>query len=378
MAISLRAKNSNLTAGAKYSYLSTNYASGVGVSTGLVVTNSNGLVAGDYILLGNFGNEISEIVQIDSVASATHTLTLKTNTKFAHPESTKVTVLKYNQVLFYQTALAVFDAAENPLPTGAAAAVAVQADSLYTILQDSDNTLGYGWFKFENATNSKKTGSSNAIPYLNFANKSVKKVLDSFYSLLNNKEQKLISNTDALNFLNEAYAIVVSELNLVNDNYNVPADEDFSIVASTAEYDLPDDFSKVISLYSGSKNVEIPYIKISDLADWNSVTSNEVRYSLRNDKLIITPTPTESITYSLKYKKESDIITSFYSNIDLPDHGEYLLINFMMSRSAIKLNSGKEGMFLELFQNDLQRLKISSHKRSNENDSWGLDPFSNI
>lgn len=372
MALTLRAKNSNLTEGTKYSFLMTNYASGVST---IIVTNSNGFSADDYLLLGSFGNETSEVVQIDTggVNAATHTLTLKVATKFAHAESTRVTILKYNQVKYYQTVLAVFSNSENYLGVEN-----IQADSLFTLYQDSVNSSGFGWFCFYNSTNTKITTNSNAIPYLSFANQSIKKVLDSFYSLLNSKEQKLISNTDALNYLNESYAIVVSELNLVNDNYNVPTDEDFSIVSGTSEYDLPDDFSKVISIYNGNEKVSVPFIALSEVAAWDSETSNEVRYSLRNDKLVITPEPTDSITYSMKYKKKSDILTSFYSNIDLPDHGEYLLIDFMMSRAAIKLQNGKELMFLNLFKENIQRLKISSHKRSNNQDDFGLNEFANI
>ena len=370
MAISLRAKNSNLTEGQKYSYLNSNTASGVGT---LTVTNSDGFSANDFLLIGNFGNETSEIVQIDSVNSATHVLTLKANILFAHSESTKIIICSYDKIKYYWTAVATFDS-DNLLDT-----IDVQADSLFTVYKDSDHSTGFGFFKFFYSTAPTKISSaSNVIPYSSFANQSVKKVLDSFYSLLNSKERKLISDTDSLNFLNEACAIVTSELNLVNDNYNVPADEDFSIVSGTSEYDLPDDFSKVIFLYNGSDRVEVPFIALADIPLWNSVTSNEVRYSLRNDKLVITPEPAEAIVYTLKYKKKSDIISSYYSNIDLPDHGEYILLNFLMYRSSQKLGNGQDQKYYSSFKEDLQRLKISSHKRSNENSSWGINEFANI
>jgi len=367
--LTIRASNKNLTTGTKYSYLNSNTASGV---TDIVVSNIVGFSDDDFLLLGEWGSETSELVQIDSRNTNTHTITLKAATKFAHPESTKVVIVSYDKVKFYWTATDTFNS-DILLET-----VDVQADSLFTIYQDSDHSSGFGFFKFYNSANAKITSESNAIPYNSFANQSVKKVLDSFYSILNSKEKKLISDTDALNYLNEAYAIVVSELNLVNDNYNVPADKDYSIVGGTSEYDLPDDFSKVISLYNGSDRVEVPFIALSDVPLWNSVTSNEVRYSLRNDKLVITPEPTTSTTYTLKYKKKSDIVSSYYSNIDLPDHGEYLLLDYMMFRSSQKLTNGKEQMFLGLFKENIQRLKISSHKRSNENSSWNIKSEANI
>lgn len=368
--INLRAKNNDLTAGKKYSYLNTNYASGVNE---VVVSNSDGFENDQYVLIGEWGNETSEIMKITGVTAATHTISFAAETtKFSHSESTRITIISYNQIKYYWTALATFDS-DNLLDT-----IDVQADSLHTIFGDSNHSTGFGFFKFYNSTNSKISAASNAIPYTSFANQSIKKVLDSFYSLLNSKEQKLISNTDALNYLNEAYAIIVSELNLVNENYNVPADEDFSIVSGISEYALPDDFSKVISLYNGTNKISIPFISLDEVAAWNNEASNTVRYSLRNNYLVITPEPTENITYSMKFKKKSDILSSFYENIDLPDHGEYLLINFMMHRASIKMQNGQAGMFLKLFQNDIQRLKISSHKRSNNNDDWSIADSANI
>lgn len=371
MAITLRAKNKDLTESQKYSYLNSNYASGVDE---VVIVNSDGFAADQYVLLGNFGSETSEIMKITGVTAATHTISFAAETtKFSHSESTRITILPYNQIKFYQTAAAVFSDSENYLGV-----VDIQADALYTIYQDSVNSSGFGWFKFYNETNLKISTNSNAIPYDSFTNQSIKKVLSSFYSLINGKDRKLISDTDALNYLNEAYAIVISELNLVNSNFAVPADEDISIVSGTKEYDLPDDFSNVISLYNGTDNEEIPFIKLSKVAKWESETSNEVRYYLRGSVLGIVPEPTEAIIYTLKYQKKSDILDSYYSNIDLPDHGEYLLINFMLSRAAIKLQNGQEGMYLELFQNDIQRLKLVSHKRSNSLDAFEIDGYANI
>ena len=275
MAITLRAKNSDLIAAQKYSYLQNNYSSGI---TEVIVTNSAGFTVGDYVLLGSFGSETAEIMKITSITTATHTISFAAETtSFSHPESTKVTIIPYNQIKYYWTATTTFDS-DNLLDT-----IDVQADSLFTIYKDSARSVGFGFLKFYNSTNLKISTQSNAIPYGSFANQSIKKVLDSFFSLLNGKDRKLISNTDAFNYLNEAYAIVISELNLVNSNYNVPEDNDFSIVSEAAEYDLPDDFSKVISLYNGTDNVEIPFIKLSKVASWNSESSNEVRYSHRNN-----------------------------------------------------------------------------------------------
>ena len=113
----------------------------------MLVANSADFAADDYVLLGEFGAENAEIVQVQSVTAATHTLTFTTATKFAHPESTRATILPYNQVRFYQTATATFSAT-GPL-TGYTDVTASDIFSRYT---DTTNSTRFGWFLFYNST----------------------------------------------------------------------------------------------------------------------------------------------------------------------------------------------------------------------------------
>lgn len=80
-----------------FSYLANNYNSDVGT---LVVTNIASFAADDPVLIGQFGSETAEIAYISSVNTDTNTLTLENNTKFAHPESTRVSKLRYSMVEF--------------------------------------------------------------------------------------------------------------------------------------------------------------------------------------------------------------------------------------------------------------------------------------
>src|ERR1035437_5994145 len=98
--ITLRADNRKLLQGAKYSFLVDNY--GWGVQT-FGVTNVADFVANDFILLGNFGSENTEILQINSIDPNLHTLTVFSFLKLPHSESTKVTIIPYDKVRFFHT-----------------------------------------------------------------------------------------------------------------------------------------------------------------------------------------------------------------------------------------------------------------------------------
>ena len=366
----LRADNRDLLSGSKSSYLNANYLSG---KSSVVITNSDGFAANDYVLLGNFGSETTEIVQVSAVTTATHTLDLTSATKFAHSESTKVTIIKYNQVRFFHTTTTTY-ATTDPV-TGY---IDIQPDDFYTKTYDTTNTTGYGWFIFYNSTTLRYTANSNAIPYGGFEGGMVKTILDSFFSLLNNKELKLITNADAFEWLNEGYAIVQNELNLINKEYTVSDETDVTIVSGTKEYDLDDTFSDLISLYNGTDDKYIEKIDLEDVPDWDSSTANTPRFYLRGNKIGFSPTPSASATYTMRFTAKTARLTSYYDSIDFPDNNFYCLKDFMLFRAAPKLNKGDGMYYYKLFIDAINRMKVTAIKRDSDLDSWGIDAAANI
>jgi hypothetical protein len=365
----LTADNRTLTDGQRYSYTDDNYLSRV---SSILISNSAGFAADQFVLLGEFGSECTEIAKVQSVNSATHALTLTANTKFSHPESTKVTILPYDQVKFYWTATATFDTS-SPLSTED-----VQADDWFTRYTDTSNSVGFGWFVFYNSETSEATGASNAIPYGNFSRDTVQKVLDSFYSLLNSNDLKLVSHDDAMSWLNEAYAIARSELNLVNSEYATSVEQTLSAVSGTKEYALPSDFSNMISLYSGTDRLNIGYIQLLNVPEWDAVSSNTTRYYLRGGYIGLSPTPSADATYTYRYQAATSELSSLYDSIDLPDNAAYAIKDYMMFRACQKLMRPEAQSFFEVFQVGLNRMKIASHKRDNNLDSWGISRNANV
>lgn len=363
MGVLLRADNRTLLEGQKWSYTDANYLSGV---SAVLVTNSDGFAANDYVLIGEFGNENAELIKVSTVTAATHTLNLTSATRFAHAESTKVTRMPYNQVRFYRTATATFDALSLLTTTD------VQADDIYTRHSDTANSTGFGWFRFYNETTGSMTGESNAIPYANFTRDNVKSVIDSFRSLLNEGENDLVTDTDELHWLNEGYSIACNELNMVNQEYKASDEYDIAATSGTKEYSLPSDFSNVISLYDGTDDVNVNFIAIDDIPDWDSVEGNTPKYYLRGSYIGFSPTPSEDNTYTMRYQTKSTELNSYYDTIELPDNAVYCLKDFMMFRASQKLHRPNPQAYYELFTVGLNRMKVHSVKRHNNPDSWGI------
>lgn len=372
--IVLKASNKSAVDQGNITYTAANYTSATATLTLKNVTN---ITADDYLLLGEIGSETTEIVQAGTVTAApTNTVAIKGGgtTKFAHSESTRVSVVKYNQVRFFWTAAATFDTS-NALTGYQDLAV----DDFYSRYYDTVNSTGFGWFIFYNSTTNISSAASNAIPYADFGENSVKKIIDTFYSMMNNKEISLITHADAMSYLNEAYAIATNELNLINIQYNVPATWTLTFVAGTAEYALPANFGHMLGI--GDQNQK----PISNMNAKEVITSQLVTtdtwYYIRGNYIGFYPTPTSnnvSTTANITYTTISTRLTSLYDNCVLPLNNYYFLLDYMMYRACPKLGRPDETARLAAFQSGINRMKITALKQDARLDSWGIDDCANV
>lgn len=366
----LKADNRSLLENAKFSYLSTNYASGV---SSVVLLNATGFAADQYVLIGNFGSPSAEILKIAAVT--TNTLTFKdesdvaANTTRAHAESSRVTILSYNQVKFYHTATATY--ATTDLLTTAD----INPLDFFTTYEDNTNSTGYGWFVFYNQETTELSSNSNAIPYSGFGITTVKTVMDDFFSLLNNKELSLISVTDALAWLNEGYSIIRNDLNLIETGYSVSDEISLSIVSGTAEYDLEDDFSDLVYIRADSTTDDgrkIYPIRYSEMPSYLEDGETTLRYYLRGKKIGFVPTPDEATTLKYRYKALTTTLDSYDDLIDLPDNGHYAVKDFMLFRAYQKLTNPNSSVYHNNFKEYLNRIKTVSITRDSHPDSFTI------
>lgn len=380
--IILECDNRPLLNGAKYTYLSDNIASGVTSLTVLNATDSD-FAANAYLLLGQFGSEDAEIVQAFSVNSSTGVIVTTTATKFSHPESARVTVLPYNQVVFYHTSTSTFDidsALELTVP-----AIAIQPSDWFTTYSDEVRSTGYGWYTFHNQATDVYSQESNGIPYAGFESDTTENIISDFYSMLGNKEQKLVTREDALSWASEGYGILKKKLNLTNTEYSGSAVSTFTIVSGTIEYDLPSDFDHLVSLVKGANTSDpgisggktpIEYISLKDAYGYNG---SEVRYYIRGTKIGFLPTPSANATYHYIYQKKAARLNLNTDEVELPSGGEYVIKDWMLYRAYKKFqNAAESKSSFEAFTNGLNEMIVASVKRDANLDTWSIDPTCNV
>lgn len=379
--IILRADNRVLTANAKVAYFVTNSASGAASAD---LTNVEPFIVTTPVLLGEIGKTDAEILKVRVITDETISFGAIIDnsaavTNFAHPESTKVSALQYDQIRFYWTAALGTIADEDPTfdeTTPLTDWTAFDPTSNYSTYVDTAHSTGFGWFKYRNASTLEESQESNPIPYVGFSLNTAQQVFADFDSLLNTNELKLVSINDKFSWLNEAIAMVKLRLNLTNEEYTVSSPQTISVVSGTFEYLLPDDFSDLVEITT-EDGVALEFQPVSGRLAYEGSGPSVTKYYLRGRYLGITPIPTESTTYYCTYRAKTTRITSISTIIDLPDDAFYSLKDHMMYRAYSKFNNPLSAVYYQTFKNSLDLFVQASVKRNANLDCFGMSPECN-
>jgi len=130
--------------------------------TVLSCDNADKYSADDYLMLGYLGNDISEMKQIDSVASDLKSITLTSGTKHAHAKGTLITKMLFNQRKFYR---ATSESGTYTHLSGEGSPIDIEVDDpAGTLLEDTTGT-STSWYKSThfNSTTSVETALTDAI-----------------------------------------------------------------------------------------------------------------------------------------------------------------------------------------------------------------------
>ena len=175
--------------------IKTDYVSG----TSLVVFNTSGLAANDYLVLGLPGTDQVEIVQIESVTNIT-TIVLKATGSFGHASGTTVTQIPYNKFRIYRSVSGV--GGTYTLLVEAS----IQIDQEKNIYRDVTSVSPYSYkYCFYNATTTLESPHSDEIAFGGYPDWSLKALQDGILSDFGDKTERLVSRDDIKRYLNYFY-----------------------------------------------------------------------------------------------------------------------------------------------------------------------------
>jgi len=379
--LTLRADNRVLTNGSKFSYLIDNYQAAVSDAE---VANIEPFSVASPILIGEMGQANTEILKVLSISGTTISFgtaqNAATTTFYPHSESTRVTVLQFDQIRFFWTAATGTIADENPTFSDSDPLTdwtTLDPSSFYSTYSDPDHSTGFGWFMYRNALTGETSQESNPIPYVGFNLNTAQQVFLDFESSLNTNELKLITMNDKFSWLNEGLAVIKNKLNLTNVEYTVSSPQTLTTVSGQSEYILPDDFSEIVEIVDGS-GYPIDFTPVSQTMTRNGLNPTSTNYYLRGRYLGLTPTPgSTGTTYSYTYRAKASRVTSLSTYIDLPDNAFYSIKDWMMYRACLKFNNPLATAYYQSFKNSTDLYIQAAVKRNANLDTWDISPHAN-
>lgn len=166
----LKAFNKSLIEDRERTYLTAAVASG---ATALTVADtdlapdalsSNTWANNDYVLIGNFGEETCEIMQMSAAVTSATSLSVDRSgeaggTRFAHPIGTPIYRINFNRVEFNR------NTTDSTSGVTVLTTIPLQTDDLYTRYEDTTNTTGYGFVRFNNQTSGAFSSYSDGVNY---------------------------------------------------------------------------------------------------------------------------------------------------------------------------------------------------------------------
>jgi hypothetical protein len=233
MLIKTKIAFTNLTIDRVETYLTANVA--IGSST-LTVQNIAGFAINQILIIGNLGNDGSEIIKTHTATAPTgSTITLASNTLFAHNTSTTITVINYDIVeISSAPTIAGTKTVLSTIPI-----VAYNTDTNY---EDTSGNVGYRFVRYNNSITSTFSAYSDAIPVSGYDVSSARTIIDKALGRINKKTSEVLSDQFAFDCINDCQEEVLREMKrwsfmVVNDyslgslsqgswNVSLPADID--------------------------------------------------------------------------------------------------------------------------------------------------------
>jgi hypothetical protein len=168
--------NSNIIKSKKKSYLA---ESASATDTTIEVESIVGFSTDQLLLIGEIGNEKSEIVQTHATTSPSgSTITLASGLTFAHSQSSSVYIISWDQVEISWASTE--SGSKETLDT-----IDLQSDDKETKYSDTSKSSGYYFFRFKNSVDTTYSSYSDGVPYADYDRNTVAKIIE--YALKRNK-----------------------------------------------------------------------------------------------------------------------------------------------------------------------------------------------
>jgi len=229
----------------------------------LTVYSIAGFAINNVLLIGEFGQEGTEIIKTHgSTAPTGSTVTLVTTLSKSHPKDTKVYIIPYDKVQFYHA----------DTTTGTKTLIStsdVNEESTETRYTDTTYTSGYFFSRFYNSIDAGYSDYSDPIPYGGFDSNTVGSIIEVAMSETKKEFTDTLTYDSLVDEINACLRYVRGKLkrwsNVQEFNYELDA----ALVEDDYTWTLPTDY------YDKNSNRSCLRVWITDKSDLTYVDKRE-------------------------------------------------------------------------------------------------------
>lgn len=301
------ARNHELTKNREKTYLT---AAANNTATVLTVkgVDTNAWADDDYIIVGEIGQNNAEIMQINgAVADGTSLMIDRSGAggglRYDHAISEPVYRIDFNRVEFSRAATA----------TGVKVVLItseIQPDDLETRFEDTTNTTGFGFVRFNNETSANFSSYSAANPYTGYPKKSLGRIIKGVRRQLDEHDVNSLDDEDIIEEVNTKQRDVAQER--LWTFYE--AIRSASVVANQRVYPIDEDIvdGKVYAISVDSQ----PLIKLGrtryETFFWDTITIGEItHFNIWNNEIWFYRLPSTAASASTLDGNHNAVVTTF-------------------------------------------------------------------
>jgi hypothetical protein len=310
-----------------------------------------------YVVIGNYGQEKSEIVKVTADDTVNTTLTVAA-TVYAHEASEPITFIPYNQVRLYGSAASgTIVIGDTPVCT-----INIDCSKQHTNLYYEGSTNNYFKIAYYNVANTELSAFSEEISSTSFTRKSAKRIIESALTKaithIDESENSELSWDKALTVLQDGIDEIMARKRKWVFLHKI--DESTSTVANIAYISKPSDLSLLEFIIIDDNTLGwISRYKYDNYTKNGATvsTGSPAFYTEKNGKYYLYPTPSTVYAVIFEYFKTVAEITDLATEVDLafvPVLIYYCASQFAYIRGNDKRGDKMYAMFQKLLEQQVE------------------------
>lgn len=319
----------------------------------LVVQNPTDFSANDLLVIGTHRQELTEIKKILSISGKT--ITLSANLVNTHPENTRITFIKYDQIKFYK-------ASSINGSYSLATTKNIAIDEPHTLYDDiTALSTDYYKIRYYNSYTDELSVMSDPIGASGFPRYALKSIQDAMYKKFGDKKEQFLDRDEITDWVNELKDDMVNHIIDSNEKYfnnfeNLEVD-------ANGEADLNDNFrkfQKIFVLYDGTNGKRAKKFELEEINDFTQVFSQDFPgYYFRIYKIGIRPKGTVGTTLiQVHFEDQPDDLANDIDEIPKPlRFYMHVIMDGLMAKGCEK--SGKDNralIYWKKYENGCQNM----------------------